>query len=225
MSVLDLQCKFLWPKLCFLPQERRAEWISFGGSELPSLSQVLGRLGMLCVLSCCVILSCCTQGTGRAGCGPGQCKGVSPGGSSLARRGGRVCPSLAVGTPGTVQARRLTGVQSSAGQATCVWDWNVLRKGFAVWGFIAESSAGHSETSYSREGKGAGRWSWHLLGHTFTYLEVVLKLTCMLMLSLWSSDLFQNWKPEWGSILGTQEHDRDRVLGFFWFFSFCFCLV
>lgn len=26
----------------------------------------------MCVLSCCVVLSCCPQGTDRAGCDPGQ---------------------------------------------------------------------------------------------------------------------------------------------------------
>lgn len=58
-------------------------------------------------------------------------------------RGERVCPPLAGGTAGTVQPRRLSGVQ-----ATRVWHWDVLRKALlcgascpgqlrAHWGLLA----------------------------------------------------------------------------------------
>lgn len=58
-----------------------------------------------------------------------------------------------------------------SGHATSVWDWNVLGKGFALWGSIIQESAVHNETSSnSLQGKGAGRWSLTLAG-TYLYIS------------------------------------------------------
>lgn len=54
-------------------------------------------------------------------------------------RGERACPTLQ-------EAQQAHW--GSAGQATRAWDWNVLSKGFAVWGLIVQSSSGHSESSW-----------------------------------------------------------------------------
>lgn len=96
----------------------------------------------------------------------------------------------------------------SAGKGLCFG-------GLCFGGSIMQESAVHSENSQPAR-QSSRELELTLPGQSFTSLEGVLQLNRVLMLSL-SSDLFQNWKPEWGSILGTQEHDRD---GIFWFFFF-----
>lgn len=84
----------------------------------------------------------------------GNVKGFHLEGPASQGRGERVCSTLAVGTLGTVQLKKVIWIQvthqlvtpcSGSSVAKCTWDWNLLRTIFASWGF--HQSAMHNETS------------------------------------------------------------------------------
>lgn len=125
---------------------------------------------MLCVLSCCVSLSCCTQALLGLAVILGSAKGFHLEAPAWQGRGERVVPTLAVGTAGTVQPWRLIWVQPSAGQATHAWDWNLLRKVFACGAASFRKVQCTVRPPNSLEGKGAGRWRLALAG-TYLYIS------------------------------------------------------